>query len=338
MLLGADPLADCPDADLARRALAGARRIVALDTFLTESAATADVVLAAAAYAEQGGTTTNLEGRVTSLAQQVTVTGTSRPDWMIAAELADRLGLEDLAVELGSLDAITAAHRRQRAGLRRRDARRRRRFATDGVLAVGTGSPDAAAALGDGNVAVPDRISYDYRVVVSRKLYDGAVGHGDVAVARAARRRRNGGREPAGSRPPRRDRWPRGQAHRAAGNRSCCRSPAIPACRAAPSRPVQRRRARRSATSSTPPRPSTTSTSRGCDALDARRRPAALRRPDVDAAADRRRQGPRDLHPRPRRHDVHGLVRAQDDRRAAEPHRAQQGRPVRCAADAWPTG
>ena len=65
MLLGADPLADCPDADLARRALAGARRIIAVDTFLTESCQQADVVLPAAVFGEKDGTTTNLEGRVT---------------------------------------------------------------------------------------------------------------------------------------------------------------------------------------------------------------------------------------------------------------------------------
>ena len=32
ILLGADPLNDCPDADLARRALAGARRVISIDT------------------------------------------------------------------------------------------------------------------------------------------------------------------------------------------------------------------------------------------------------------------------------------------------------------------
>jgi NADH-quinone oxidoreductase subunit G len=37
ILLGSDPIADFPDTDLARRALAGARRIIAIDTFLTES-------------------------------------------------------------------------------------------------------------------------------------------------------------------------------------------------------------------------------------------------------------------------------------------------------------
>ena len=92
VLLGADPLNDCPDADLARRALAGARRILSIDTFPCESTQHADVVLAAAAYGEKAGTTTNLEGRVTTLAQQVTATGTSRPDWMIALELGLLLG------------------------------------------------------------------------------------------------------------------------------------------------------------------------------------------------------------------------------------------------------
>ncbi|MBK8334635.1 MAG: molybdopterin-dependent oxidoreductase [Acidimicrobiaceae bacterium] len=42
VLLGADPLADFPDTDLARRALAGARRIIAVDTFLTQSSQRAD--------------------------------------------------------------------------------------------------------------------------------------------------------------------------------------------------------------------------------------------------------------------------------------------------------
>ena len=92
VLLGADPLVDFPDRDLAERGLAGAGLIVAVDTFVTDSVQRADVVLAAAAYAEQGGTTTNLEGRVSRLAQRVTPPGTVRPDWMIAAELAALLG------------------------------------------------------------------------------------------------------------------------------------------------------------------------------------------------------------------------------------------------------
>jgi len=102
-LLGADPLADFPDQHLAERALAGARTVVAVDIFRNSSAAHADVVLAAAGYAEVDGTTTNIEGRVSRLAQQVTPPGTSRPDWMLAAELAFRLG-SDLGVD--SVEAI----------------------------------------------------------------------------------------------------------------------------------------------------------------------------------------------------------------------------------------
>ncbi|HYZ99454.1 MAG TPA: NADH-quinone oxidoreductase subunit NuoG, partial [Acidimicrobiales bacterium] len=93
VLLGADPLADFPDRDLAERGLAGARTVIACDQFLNESVKQADVVMPAAGYAEVGGTTTNLEARVSTLARQVTPPGTSQPDWMIAANLAFRLGL-----------------------------------------------------------------------------------------------------------------------------------------------------------------------------------------------------------------------------------------------------
>jgi NADH-quinone oxidoreductase subunit G len=91
VLLGADPLADFPDRDLAERGLAGARTVIACDQFLTESVRQADVVMPAAGYAEVDGTTTNLEGRVSTLAQIVTPPGTAQPDWAIAADLAFRL-------------------------------------------------------------------------------------------------------------------------------------------------------------------------------------------------------------------------------------------------------
>jgi NADH-quinone oxidoreductase subunit G len=98
VLLGADPLADFPDRDLAERGLAGARTVIALDQFLTESVKQADVVLPAAGYAEIDGTTTNLEGRVSTVSQKVTAPGTAQTDWVIAADLAYRLGL-DLGLE-----------------------------------------------------------------------------------------------------------------------------------------------------------------------------------------------------------------------------------------------
>jgi hypothetical protein len=60
--------------------------------------ARADVVLPAAIVHERAGTTTNIEGRVTRLGQKLVAPGQCWPDWMIASELAERLG-GDLGVE-----------------------------------------------------------------------------------------------------------------------------------------------------------------------------------------------------------------------------------------------
>ncbi len=114
-LVGADPLSDCPDAQLAAEALEGAGFVVAIDTFTTPSVDRADVVLPAAMYTERRGSFTNLEGRITWLGQKVTAPGSARPDWMIAAELASRLGsslgagsLEELWSEI---QAVSPLHR-----------------------------------------------------------------------------------------------------------------------------------------------------------------------------------------------------------------------------------
>jgi len=98
VLLGADPMTDFPDRELARRGLSSASVVVAVDTFLTASSSLASVVLPAETYAERGGTTTNMEGRVTHLAQKVVGPGTTWADWMIAVELAAAMDA-DLKVE-----------------------------------------------------------------------------------------------------------------------------------------------------------------------------------------------------------------------------------------------
>ena len=91
VLLGADPLGDCPDADLATRGLAGVGFTIAVDTFITPSNRAADVFLPVTAWGEQDGTVTNLEGRVQRVTRTVTPEGTAMPDWRIATELALRL-------------------------------------------------------------------------------------------------------------------------------------------------------------------------------------------------------------------------------------------------------
>jgi NADH-quinone oxidoreductase subunit G len=105
VLLGADPITDFPDAALAKKALETVETLIAVDLFVTPSVELADVVLAAAGPTEVDGSFTNLEGRVTALRQKVTPPGTARADWMIAAELAFRLG-HDLGLE--STDDIRA--------------------------------------------------------------------------------------------------------------------------------------------------------------------------------------------------------------------------------------
>ncbi len=113
LLVGADPIGDMPDKEMARRALSGAGFVVAVDTFRTASLEHADVVLPAAAFAERAGTTTNLEGRVTRLGRKVVPPGVAWADWMIAAELAIALGadlgvetLAELAAELEQVSVV----------------------------------------------------------------------------------------------------------------------------------------------------------------------------------------------------------------------------------------
>ncbi|HWW53983.1 MAG TPA: molybdopterin-dependent oxidoreductase, partial [Acidimicrobiales bacterium] len=115
VLLGADPLADFPDRELARRALSSVSVLLAIDCFVTGSSAQATVVLPAAGYAERRGTTTNLEGRITRVGEKVVPRGTAWPDWMIAVELADALGA-DLGVETidglwDEIERVAPSHR-----------------------------------------------------------------------------------------------------------------------------------------------------------------------------------------------------------------------------------
>jgi len=115
---------------------------------LSDSTRRADVVLPAAAFGEKSGTTTNLEGRVSRLHQKVTAPGTARADWMIAAELAFRLG-SDLGLDSvediwDEIERLAPSHQ----GLTR--ARLASAEGLDGILAGGVaegGDKDAPPSM-----------------------------------------------------------------------------------------------------------------------------------------------------------------------------------------------
>ena len=165
VLLGSDPMSDVADAGLVQRALAQVKNLISIDTMINSSNRNADIVLPAAAYGEKNGTTTNLEGRVSNVAQKITPRGTSRPDWMIATELSIALGvdigvssLEDLNQKLvSSVSAFApSADAKSTHG--------------DGVLMT-RGTP---VTISGSQTKAVDRNAYNYRLIVSRTMYDTA--------------------------------------------------------------------------------------------------------------------------------------------------------------------
>ena len=166
VLLGADPFTDVPDADLVRRAFAGVKHVIAVDTFVTESSRHAEVLLPAAAYGEKMGTTTNCEGRVSDVAQKITTAGTARPDWMIAAELAMELGVDLGYSSYGEVHAAMTAGIAVFAPVAEARAVRR-----EGVVIA---HPVAVRITAAATSAAP-RLNHQFRLLVSRVLYDQAV-------------------------------------------------------------------------------------------------------------------------------------------------------------------
>ncbi|MCL4433497.1 MAG: molybdopterin-dependent oxidoreductase [Actinobacteria bacterium] len=102
-LLGADPIDDFRDSQLARRALERTPFVVAVDAFETASSRMAHVFLPAALPYEKAGTVTNVEGRVTSVAPKVIPPALAWPEWVVASRLAEAFGAD---LGFGSQDEI----------------------------------------------------------------------------------------------------------------------------------------------------------------------------------------------------------------------------------------
>lgn len=87
-----NPVVSSPNINHVYKAMEALDFLVVSDFFLSETAELADVVLPATTWAEDEGTTTNIEGRVIHIRKVVEPLGESKPDWQIMSMIADRMG------------------------------------------------------------------------------------------------------------------------------------------------------------------------------------------------------------------------------------------------------
>jgi predicted molibdopterin-dependent oxidoreductase YjgC len=94
VIMGENPAMSDANAQHIHDCLEHLEFLVVQDIFLNETAAYADVVLPAAAFAEKEGTFTNTERRVQLVRQVFDPPGDARPDWEILLDLAQRMGAD----------------------------------------------------------------------------------------------------------------------------------------------------------------------------------------------------------------------------------------------------
>ncbi|MDX3136158.1 molybdopterin oxidoreductase family protein [Streptomyces europaeiscabiei] len=94
LLMGSNPVVSAPRAAHIEERIKSLDFLAVCDVVLSETAALADVVLPVTQWAEETGTTTNLEGRVLLRRQAITPPEGVRSDLEVMHELADRLGVE----------------------------------------------------------------------------------------------------------------------------------------------------------------------------------------------------------------------------------------------------
>jgi assimilatory nitrate reductase catalytic subunit len=92
LVMGSNPVVSAPDATRIAARLASLDVLVVADFFLSETASLADIVLPAAQWAEEDGTTTNLEGRVLRRRRAIDPPAGVRTDLDILCTLAHGLG------------------------------------------------------------------------------------------------------------------------------------------------------------------------------------------------------------------------------------------------------
>ncbi|MFL0451812.1 assimilatory nitrate reductase catalytic subunit NasC [Bacillus altitudinis] len=91
-LMCSNPVQSGPHASFIKKAIEQLSFFVAIDLFISETAALADVILPASSYLEDEGTMTNIEGRVTLREATYPLKHQRKHDWQIICDIAAVLG------------------------------------------------------------------------------------------------------------------------------------------------------------------------------------------------------------------------------------------------------
>ncbi|MDB4991660.1 MAG: nitrite reductase, partial [Myxococcaceae bacterium] len=117
IVFGSNVVVASPKAGSVRKKVSELELLVVCDSFINETAELAHVVLPITQWAEEEGTTTNLEGRVLLRRRALTPPAGVRSDLDIMCELARRMGHEQ-RFRYGSTEAVFDELRRATAGAR----------------------------------------------------------------------------------------------------------------------------------------------------------------------------------------------------------------------------
>jgi formate dehydrogenase major subunit/formate dehydrogenase alpha subunit len=109
-IMGEDPIMSDPDSNHIRHCLETCDFVILQDSFPTETAAFADVLLPGVSFAEKTGTFSNTERRVQMVRKAIEPRGEAREDWRITTALAQRIIAADQADQHMSYPSVAASY------------------------------------------------------------------------------------------------------------------------------------------------------------------------------------------------------------------------------------
>lgn len=117
-LLCSNPAVSAPNLNYVREQMKNLDFMVCVDFYMSESAEFADVILPTTTWAEDEGTTTNVEGRIIKINRAQDPLGESKPDWQIQVEIAERMGRGEYFSHLKTpLDIFNELRRASKGGI-----------------------------------------------------------------------------------------------------------------------------------------------------------------------------------------------------------------------------